>query len=359
MEQKYVFPVGMFEGRSKPKDITSFLHRLVIETNLLTSCGISVKNSTINVHLRLFIFDTPARALILNIKNAPGYFSCHRCTVRGIRMEGVRTACFGNDFDAILRTHDDFVCKTFYSEVKTESHHLSEETTILELLDNFDIVQQTTVDFMHVACLGAMKRIIEVLLKYHENFGKVSNIFLKISAAFIPMEFARKCRLLDFLKQYKATEYRFWLMFFAPISLQASVPTEEFLNFCHLFHGLRLLYEPISSRSVKTSELCIARFLDKWKTFYPQQNVTYVLHALKHIPMDCFNFKSNPDDLSAFPFESYLRRVKDNYHKGRLALEQVGYELRLCDYLILSFLLYLRILYTTLNIKISCTKKIG
>lgn len=286
--------------------------------------GISrTDDSVISVKTRLFIFDTPARALVLNIKNVPGYHSCHKCTIRGEYLKSAGSTCFADDRMAVQRTHEDFLCKTFFSNDKKESHHLTQHETVLERLLTFNIVDQTVIDFMHVCCIGAMKRILEIVGD-SPNFNSVANIFINAAKAYIPQEFQRIFRTLDYLKCYKATEYRFWILYFGIIAFYEALSSNEFENFCYLVHGLRLLYiKPLTAEIRDVSKACIRRFIGYWKINYPNQNVTYVLHAMQHLPDDCYMFKSTPDEISAFPFESYIRRVKDNYHKGPKALEQI------------------------------------
>ena len=56
--------IGIYSGKGKPSDANSFLTPFVDETKGKMEHGISINNHKINVRIRCFICDSPARAFI-------------------------------------------------------------------------------------------------------------------------------------------------------------------------------------------------------------------------------------------------------------------------------------------------------
>lgn len=79
--------------------------------------------------------------------------SCTKCDIEGTYI-GNRT-CFPNLEGFNLRTDLSFRTK------EQESHHI--ETTILENIPGLDMVTSFPLDYMHLVCLGVMKKLLNNL----------------------------------------------------------------------------------------------------------------------------------------------------------------------------------------------------
>lgn len=312
----------MFEGESKPKVIDEFMIPLVTELNFLIMNGLE----DVVIKTGNLIVDSPARSLILDTKQAPGYYCCNECHIKGEHVPHFNTRSF-NGTGHRKRTHEEFITKAqFDIHNKKESHHVSGFSVALERLTTIDIVKNSPVDYMHCTCLGCMKRLMEIWIKTLPGFKEyVDQYILKIQKCW-PIEFQRMIRPIKFLDHFKASEFRVWLLYVAPAVMLHFMPHEQYLHFCLLHHGLRLLFmsSSPSKENIDLSQKCINQFLNQWHTFYPQSALSYVVHATEHLPENCQEHKTTPDGFSAFPFESYLRRVKRNYHSGGKHLEQVS-----------------------------------
>lgn len=110
----------MYEGKRKPQSVDVFMGELCDEINKLIIQGVK----GIEIQRGLYVMDTPARSLIFQIKNPPGYYSCHKCWIKGVYNCNHRTISFVG-VGHKRRTHDEFVNKTQYNEYdKQNSHHL-------------------------------------------------------------------------------------------------------------------------------------------------------------------------------------------------------------------------------------------
>lgn len=310
----------MFEGSSKPKDIDEFVDCFVSELiNLIITSidGVEIRSGN-------YIMDAPARSLILKTKNSPGYNSCHKCWIKGR---------YCNHFGTIVyegtghppRTHAQFVEKDQWDDDDQRNcHHTSLDRVKLESIPRIDIVANNPIDYMHGSCQGLMKRALETWMKGIPLLSDKVDELLKKMNKFWPLEFQRPARSLKYLKNYKATEFRLWLLYLAPAITTYFLTEQRFNHFCLVHHALRLLFfkNPPSHAMIDNAQNLINEFLHEWPHNF-NSALSYVVHTLEHLPEDCKIHNCTPDGFSAFPFESYLRRVKRNYHSGGKPLEQV------------------------------------
>lgn len=176
---------------------------------------------------------------------------------------------------------------------------------------------------MHSTCLGLMKKLMEMWFSSLD----VSFIdeYINTLKTQWPTEFQRKIRNLKFIKDLKASEYRVWLLYISVAVMKNFLSKEEYTHFCLIHFGIRLLFlnSIPSEQNIELSQKCINKFLLDWPWIYPSKALPLSIHVTEHLPEDCKLNSSSPDQFSAFPFESFLRRVKKNYHTGGKSLEQI------------------------------------
>jgi hypothetical protein len=108
--------------------------------------------------------------------------------------------CFP-DLNAPKRTDEDFILKS------DEDYHLG--SSELEKITNFGLVTNVPIDYMHLVCLGVTRKMLYLWLtgdlRYRLNHFKVKCISEKLEylRSFIPCEFGRKPRSLEYLKLWK------------------------------------------------------------------------------------------------------------------------------------------------------------
>ncbi|CAN8006892.1 unnamed protein product, partial [Ixodes hexagonus] len=145
--------VGVFRGDRKPDDANEFLRRFVDELREVIASGISLGVENIPVRLNALICDAPAKAFILSIRSHTGYYSCTKCTVKGIYIEG--RVCFP-DISRSPRTN-----ATFRGQLQ-EQHHIGE--TILKELP-MDMIKDVPLDYMHLICLGVVHKLLTLWIR--------------------------------------------------------------------------------------------------------------------------------------------------------------------------------------------------
>ncbi|XP_012555203.2 uncharacterized protein LOC101239790 [Hydra vulgaris] len=144
---KEPFVVGIYSGKEKPPSAAEFLEEFVEETKHLVDNGFLFNNKRYSVKIHSFICDAPARAFVKGIKGHSGYNSCEKCTTNG-EYDG---KLIYPETNAPLRTDLSFF------HMIDKKHHLWE--CPLKLL-NVGFVSQFGLDYMHLVCLGVMKRLI-------------------------------------------------------------------------------------------------------------------------------------------------------------------------------------------------------
>ena len=140
---------------------------------------------------------------------------------------------------------------------------------------------------------------------------------------FVPREFARKPRSLAEMDRWKATEFRQFLLYTGPVVLLNKVSEVVYKNFLLLFVAIHILVNPELCHlySAYAHELLIL-FVQHFETIYGRNMLVYNVHGLVHLAEDASRFGCF-DNISAFPFENFLGKLKRMVCKPSFPLEQV------------------------------------
>jgi len=152
----HVFLIGLYWGKEKPENSNLFLKDLVDELKILSKTGMQTAFGKKVVVVDTFCCDVPAKSFILFTKGHTGYFSCSRYMVGGDCVEN--TTCFlGTNFSK--RTHLDSINRI------DDEHHVSNNVSILlTQVPHIDMISDMSFDYMHLLCLGVVKKLIMLWL---------------------------------------------------------------------------------------------------------------------------------------------------------------------------------------------------
>lgn len=310
------FLVGMFHGYSKPKDVNTFLVPFVNDMENIAENDINVNGKVITVILNTIICDAPARAYITCTKYHSGYFGCSKCTQEG---EWNRTVTFP-EIDNPLRTNESFIT------MEQEEHHNGE--SILTRL-KIDMIFNVTIDYMHLVCLGVIKRFLQLWtkgpkdIKLPKNSLDVLNSNLLTIKNLVPSEFARQPRAVDIVDKWKATECRQFLLYSGPIVLKSILPQSKYNHFLALFVAIRILCDSKCCFILNDYANSLLRwFVLEYKNLYGRQYITYNVHNLIHLSNEVKKF-GPLDKFSSFKFESFIKKIKSRVKYSLKPLEQV------------------------------------
>ncbi|XP_030758964.1 uncharacterized protein LOC115884507 isoform X1 [Sitophilus oryzae] len=316
-----VFLIALYYGKAKPKHPDILMSDFVKECQRLNG-KITIQNIEIDFTISMIICDMPAKSFLLQIKGPTGYFSCTHCLIEG---EAERYVCFPQ-VDCPKRTDGSFRQKI------NKEHHIG--TSLVENIPNFNLIVNVPLDYMHLVCLGVVKRLL-THKKYGFVFGKppyklrASSVIrinerLKKMRRFIPIEFGRKTRPITESRRYKASELRTFLIYTGPVVLKNVLQKKNYNNFVVLSVAISILLSEhaFDVSWLKYAEELITCFIDKSKSIYDIGFFSLNVHSLSHL-VDCCKKFGPLDSFSAFPYENYMQKLLRYVRKAHQPLQQV------------------------------------
>ena len=311
--------VALYCGPKKPP-LNEFLQEFLSELYILQKDGLAFANSTLEVSVLAFVCDAPARQFLKKCKGHTGYYGCEKCKVEGNYKN--HTVSF-EETNCSLRADADFV------DLQNDDPHIQEVPSPL-VAAGFGLVSNFPLDYMHLVLLGVMRRLLtlwtkEFPIKLCRSAISRINEEMEASRKFIPSEFARKPRSLDYACKWKATELRLFLLYVGPIVLKGIIPRDYFHHFMLLSSAIRILCSEdcLSDDNLfDYAKKLLRKFVETWQSTYPDTSIVYNVHSLIHLPDDVKR-TGTLDSWSAFRYENYLGKLKRLIRSGNRPLVQV------------------------------------
>lgn len=310
--------IGLYHGYEKPKDTNAFLKDFVNEVTEICENGININGRQIACRIAALICDTPAKSFVLCVKGHSGYSSCTKCTTEGEYINN--RICFPQ-IDAPLRS-DNFIQK------KDDNYHKPDTTCSLLNIPYFKPITNVPLDYMHLICLGIMRKLLNLWLHggmqyrlQHRAVDEISTRLITLKPS-IPIEFARKPRRLDYLKLWKATEYRLILLYTGPLAFKSVLNKNIYIHFMTLHVIIRILSSEDLHEHLNYAQDLIRFFIKTFIKLYGVENISHNVHSIIHLVDDVKRF-GPLDNFSAFKFEKYMQILKKYLRKAEKPLQQV------------------------------------
>lgn len=308
--------IGVYHGMNKPNDANIFLNDFVNDFICLSQNGITVCNIKYNVIINAIVCDVPARSFITYTKGHTGHFSCSKCLQEG---DFVHNRVVYPEINNTLRTDE-----TFRSRIQAE-HHTGD--SVLEKL-SIGMVSQISLDYMHLVCLGIMKRLLQLWLRGSknvrlstENVNLVSRHLITIKPC-IPSEFARKPRVLSEIDRWKATEFRQFLLYTGIVLMKSMLSSICYKHFLCLSVAIRILTDPeLCVRFNAYANSLLVWFVSNYANIYGEKYLSHNVHNLLHIANDVLTFGCL-DNFSCFKFENHMQKIKKKLHNSGKPLHE-------------------------------------
>ena len=193
--------------------------------------------------------------------------------------------------------------------------------------NNFDLIHDLPTEYMHLVCLGTVKRLVEFSYKLGKNRTRITkrkrsdpklfNILIAVTE--VPREFPRRCRNLD-TGVYKALEYRNVILFFFPIVIdnipqQYKKERQLWLTLAFVVRSCVLPNSEFDHINKATIVSACELFYNLYFELFGQQNCTYSIHV---VGSHCLKIRGNVPftERSAFPFESFYSEMKNLFKAG-------------------------------------------
>lgn len=203
----------------------------------------------------------------------------------------------------------------------------------MAFLPHFDIAKGFSPDMLHACLLGTVRRHLNILFdsKYKEKEfyltqgyrNLISEKLLKIKP---PSFITRLPRSLKFLKQWKGSEFMWWLILY-------SLPCLEnvFKNKRHFEHQIllvrvvhSLLDENISFEEIDYCKILLKRFHSHYADLYDPQEETFNLHVMCTHFSDSVKLCGPLWASSTFLFESANNFLKRSIHGNNNVAKEIS-----------------------------------
>lgn len=214
--------IGLYCGKKPPSNCNMFLAAFVNDVELL-SAGVNLNGNLTTVSIIKYITDSSARSFVTGIRGHCSPNGCPKCSIVGLKLAGRNV--FRSGIEAALRTNDNFGNDAL--------HH--KHATILESICD-ELITKFPIDYMHNVLKGVMNKLLRLWIQDSNNSfitkeGKeiINEILLKM-AKFQSKDFSRKCRSLNDLGYFKATELRFFLLYAGKLT---TFTKSIFINYFH------------------------------------------------------------------------------------------------------------------------------
>lgn len=318
----FVFPIGIFHGQSKPPSCEIFLQKFIEECREIISNGIVFKEKTICIVISKILCDAPAKSFILNVKGHNAYFGCTKCKTEG---DFYNNRMIYPEISAPLRTDTEFM------RYLDDDYHKG-ISPLLQL--NIGLVSQVPLDYMHLVCLGVMKKLLMFWIKgdlehrfSEEALSKINQDIEDYKKCAI-IEFARKPRPLTDIEYWKATEFRQFLLYYGPYLIEPYLQKQLYINFLALHVAIRILSSPnLCYEHNDYAKKLLKYFIENFSEFYGKKYISHNIHNLIHLSADVLKF-GPLDNFSCFKFENYMSEIKKAFvlqknHCHNLSTEQL------------------------------------
>jgi hypothetical protein len=352
LRKKYLILSDVWYAPSKP-DMNTYLKPFVSKMKKIGETGVTWTHPktkeviTSRAFVVLSAVDAQARCVMQNIIMYNGKCGCSFCEIPGTvadQTPGSERGCQTYPYNGTnfkLRTHTGMVetanklvtvlNTTVFRTEKERSDTIAMSInkgvrgfSCLSLLPNFDIAEGFSPEYMHSLLLGTVRRHLNQIL---DSSNRIQPFYMGLFEASLskeltsitpPCYFNRLPRSLKYLKFWKASEFRNWLLFYSlPCLKKCGFPFAHLEHFALLVKAsFIVLKSKISRQDIQEADCLLRRFCLDFETLYDKSGMTFNLHLLIHYPLSII--KCGPMwATSTFVFESANGELKESVKGNR------------------------------------------
>ena len=235
--------------------------------------------------------DSVARALLQNIKQFNGKCGCSWCTHPGVALNNDSRGPPKRVYPAQLhqlRSQKQYIEDSRYAVDHGECRNGVKGANPLLSIRSFNVIDGFVVDYMHGVLLGVAKQMCCLWLEIRPSAawyignkkGAIDKLLLQIKP---PSNLTRTPRSVRSIAQWKASEWRNWLLFYSLYVLHGTLPSKYFAHYLLLVEGIsKLLLNSISIADLDAAENYLHLFVSQFQELYGIEFMTYNIHFLQH-----------------------------------------------------------------------------
>lgn len=327
VRKKFMMLTGIWVSRHKP-NMNSFQRPYVTELSKLGTEGFRWRHPrTHEVHISkvlspLFSVDAQAKAPLQNMRQYNGEEGCGLCEEPGLQIKVGKgdARIYPVNRQVQQRTHERMMAHAAEGTPQVPVHGVK-GVSVIALLPQIDIVKAFPPDYQHCTCLGVVKRLLLFCITACNRnsecyfggarFHIVNGMLTQICP---PTTITRAPRSLSMVRDYKAAEYRNWLIYYSIPCLYDVLPQHVIDHWILFVYGIyTLLQEEITLQEIDEAEHVLDLFSLDVPTIYNECELTYNLHQTRHLAEAVRNW--GPLHIwSTFPFEDENGMMKQLIH---------------------------------------------
>ncbi|XP_043206989.1 uncharacterized protein LOC122373208 [Amphibalanus amphitrite] len=314
--------------------MTMFFRAFVTEMDQLGKLGVRWMHDGRQIVSKVFAVcacpDTLGRSALQNHIRFNGFYGCSWCLHPGKFLQN-QVRYVTQDVQSPFRTDREIRRDAKAALESGNAVRGVKGPSCLYNLPAFDLVSGYVPDYMHCVCLGVVKMMTELWFstKNHAEayyIGQKKNV-LAINARLLgirpPKVVTRLPRVITTRKDWKASEWRAWLLFYAVPCLSGIIESQFLKHFSLLSSAIFiLLQDKIMTEEVRRAEAMLFEYVVTCEILYGTKIMTSNVHQLLHLAESVKRWGPLWAH-SAFPFEDWNGRLLKYVHGTRSAANQI------------------------------------
>ncbi|XP_044584105.1 uncharacterized protein LOC123264730 isoform X2 [Cotesia glomerata] len=292
LRKKHMLLAGVFVDTCHPS-LNLMLDPIVKELQKLNESGIAWKTSEGQKIVSKFAVttcsvDSPARSLIMRMKQFNGYNGCSFCYAAG-EYHGHKIAYPGSHSYVNLRTDEEIRRDMLIAyESKTVTNGIK-GISALAAFPEFDLSNGPAVDSLHAVFLGAGRQHSNLFFTATDtpyyigdpaSQGIINNRLLSIKP---PSRQSRLPRKLETFNNWKGSELRNWLDYAAPC-LDGILDIKYIKHFTLLSQAVHIFNnDSISRTDLEHAENLIEQYVTQFEELFGLDQMSFNIHLLTHL----------------------------------------------------------------------------
>lgn len=164
-----------------------------------------------------------------------------------------------------------------------------ERTVALAAIPEFDLIDGVVVDCCHNPFLGLARQHFTMIREdvdmpwYIGNPRNLSTIDQRMMKIKPPSRISRRPRSISIYKQWKASEWRDWLLYYALPCLDGILQQRYLIHLAKLSRVIFILNNSfISAADLDMAERLIESFVVEFQQYYGEKSISFNLQLLRH-----------------------------------------------------------------------------